>query len=378
MTRTGQPISETTGTTQTSTQATSIRETIAPTTTTPFRIETLLGGLTVPWSMQFDADGRLFFTERRNGKISYVRVNSPEPRTPTLFATLPSADVGEGGLLGLALSPSFEHDRYMYAYYTYNDQGTLRNHVVRMPDVNGVGQDQETVFDGIPGAAVHDGGRIRFGPDGKLYVTTGDARQPNSAQDLASPAGKILRLNADGSTPNDNPFPNSPVYSYGHRNPQGIDWDPQTGRLYETEHGPSGEAGAFAHDEVNLIQPGKNYGWPLVIGTSADPRYVNPIYNTGDATWAPSGCSFYNGNKFPAWKNSLFVATLRGVHLHRFEFDQQTGQVKSHEALLVNEFGRLRDVILGPDGFLYLLTSNRDGRGSPKPDDDRLLRIVPA
>jgi glucose/arabinose dehydrogenase len=328
--------------------------------------------------MEFAPDGRLFFTERRSGRLSYVEVKAVEPPpTAKLFATLPSSDSGEGGLLGLALSPEFASDRYVYVYYTDTGPSGLRNRVVRLRERNGTGAEPETILDGIPGASVHDGGRIRFGPDGKLYVTAGDAGQRANAQDLQSLAGKILRLNPDGSIPSDNPFPNSPVYSYGHRNPQGIDWHPRTGRMYETEHGPSGEASAFAHDEVNWIQSGKNYGWPAVVGTSTDTRYVNPIYQTGDTTWAPSGCSFCYGNMFPAWRNSLFVTTLRGVHLHRFEFDEITGQVETHEAFLQNMYGRLRDVIEGPDGFLYLFTSNRDGRGSPASDDDKLLRIRP-
>ena len=250
--------------------------------------------------------------------------------------------------------------------------------IVRYKDSSGSGVGPQTIFDRIPGSGVHDGGRIKFGPDGKFYVTTGDARNPSFAQDPESLAGKILRLNPDGSIPTDNPFPDSPVYSYGHRNPQGIDWHPLNGKLYETEDGPTGENGRVANDEVNLIEPGKNYGWPEIVGSSNDARFVNPVFNTGDnETWAPSGCSFYTGNVFGQWKNSLFVATLRGSHLHRFLFDPETGHVRDSEYLLQASLGRLRDVVQGPDGLLYVLTSNRDGRGQLLPGDDKILRLAP-
>jgi glucose/arabinose dehydrogenase len=334
-----------------------------------------LAGLEIPWALQFAPDGRLFYTERRSGMISSVNLDDPRP-TPKPFAAIQAVASGEGGLLGLALSPAFQSDHLVYVYHSYmTPANRIGNRIVRVQEIDGRGQNRTTILDGIPGGLFHDGGRLRFGPDGKLYATAGDAGGPPWAQDLTSLAGKILRLNPDGSIPSDNPFPNSPVYSYGHRNPQGIAWHPTTRWLYETEHGPSGDLGAFAHDEVNLIQAGKNYGWPLIIGDSNDPRYENPVLHTGNITWAPSGCSFYNGSNFPSWKDSLFVATLRGVHLHRLEFDEN-GQVRFHEALLENQFGRLRDVVQGRDGFLYFCTSNRDGRGRPTSEDDRILRIV--
>lgn len=237
------------------------------------------------------------------------------------------------------------------------------------------GYDEQVLIDKIPAAPIHDGGRIKFGPDGKLYVTTGDSANPNLAQDLTSLAGKILRINPDGSTPTDNPFSNSLVYSYGHRNPQGLDWDPLTGKLVETEHGPSGEKG-FAHDEVNVIEPGKNYGWPNVVGKANDPRYVDPIIDTGDVTWAPSGASFYHADKIPGWKDKFFIATLRGNHLRILQLDTEANKVISSEAVLQGTYGRLRDIAQGPDDYLYILTSNTDGRGLPAPDDDKILRIT--
>ena len=220
-----------------------------------------------------------------------------------------------------------------------------------------------------------NGGRIQFGPDGKLYITTGDAGNPDLSQDLNSLGGKILRINSDGTIPDDNPWKNSPVYSLGHRNPQGLDWD-ESGKLVATEHGPSGLRG-IAHDEINLIIPGKNYGWPDVIGDETKEGFQNPLLHSGDDTWAPSGAEFYEGDKIPQWTGKYFVATLRGNHLHLIDLDLDNTKVLSHEKLFENDFGRLRDVATGPDGFLYLLTSNNDGRGLPQHNDDRILRIVP-
>ena len=349
-------------TTQTSLISTTETETVA------FRVETFLENLTIPWSIAFAQDGRAFFTERV-GRINLLRL---ETRKFSLFAEVPVANIGEGGLLGLALSPDFESDHLVYVYHTYEDAVGVWNRVIRYRDNNGVGVNPEAIIERIPGAGIHDGGRIRFGPDRKLYVTTGDAANGSQAQNLESLAGKILRLNPDGSVPADNPFTNSPVYSFGHRNPQGIDWHPVTGRMFETEHGPT------ANDEVNVVEPGKNYGWPVVVCITNDSRFVNPIFCTGDnVTWAPSGCSFYSGNMFPDWRNSFFVATLRGIHLHRFIFNPQTNRIQESERLLEGSFGRLRDAVQGPDGLLYVLTSNRDGRGSPVPNDDRILRLVP-
>ncbi|MCZ6583008.1 MAG: PQQ-dependent sugar dehydrogenase, partial [Thaumarchaeota archaeon] len=229
--------------------------------------------------------------------------------------------------------------------------------------------DEIILVDKIPGSIIHDGGRLKFGPDEKLYITTGDAGNADSAQDLNSLGGKILRINQDGTIPSDNPFADSPVFSYGHRNPQGLDWDPVTGKLVSTEHG------GFAHDEINIVEAGKNYGWPKVIGGEHDPDFVDPILHTGDDTWAPSGATFYDSDNIPEWENKYFVATLRGNHLRMLDLDVESNQVVSSEALFSN-FGRLRDASMGPDGNLYILTSNQDGRGSPAKNDDKILRIV--
>jgi len=329
------------------------------------KVETVAENLDIPWSIVWDPDGTIFFTER-NGNVRIIQdgIVSEKP--------ILSLDVGgfEGGLLGIALDPNYSENHYIYLFYTYNNFFSTENKVVRYVESNLTLSEDKVLIDKIPGGPNHDGGRIQFGPDGKLYITTGDAGNAGLAQDKNSVAGKILRINSDGSIPEDNPFSGSPIYSYGHRNPQGLDWD-DSGNLVATEHGPR------QHDEINVIVPGANYGWPDIIGSETMEGLVTPIMNTGDDTWAPSGAEFYDGNKIPQWTGKFFVATLRGNHLHIIDFDIEKNKVLSHQKLFVGDFGRLRDVATGPDGYLYFLTSNRDGRGSPEINDDRILRIVP-
>lgn len=322
--------------------------------------------LEIPWALAFAPDGRAFVTERP-GRVRLVRAGRLDPQP---VATLPVAHVGEGGLLGLALHPRFPNPPYVYVYYTYQRDG-LRNRVERLREQGGRLVRDRVVLDDIPGAFVHDGGRIRFGPDGMLYVGTGDARQPDLAQDPRSLAGRILRVTPDGEVPPDNPFPGSPVYSLGHRNVQGLAWHPQTRALFATEHGPSGERG-FAHDEVNLVRPGGNYGWPEVLcGQASRPEFVDAVACSGSDTWAPSGAEFVARG---AWRGRLLVANLRGAHLRAFVLSPDGTRVERQEVVL-SGFGRLRDVVVGPDGALYVLTSNRDGRGRPAEADDRILRM---
>ncbi len=334
------------------------------------KVETVVKDLSIPWSIDWLPDGTALFTER-NGNLRIIQNGELQ------HESILSLGVGgvEGGLLGIAVDPNYSENNYIYLYYTYNEFLSTINKVVRYQFSEGVITEDKVLIDGIPGGPFHDGGRIQFGPDGKLYITTGDAGDPNLSQDLNSVAGKILRINSDGTIPDDNPWNDSPVYSIGHRNPQGIDWD-ESGNLVATEHGPSGWRGS-AHDEVNLIIPGSNYGWPDVIGDEILEGAINPILHTGDDTWAPSGAEFYDGDKIPDWSGKYFVATLRGSHLHMIDFDLENNKVNSHEKLFQDDFGRLRDVQTGPDGYLYILTSNQDGRGFPNPGDDRILRIVP-
>lgn len=334
------------------------------------RVQVFASGLIVPWDLAFTNDNRIFVTER-TGRLRVI-LNGALQETPV--ATISDvAPEGEGGLLGLALDPNFSDNGWLYLYYTYRADGELRNRVVRYMEENNQlkTETRQILVDGIPGSSVHNGGRIVFGPDGKLYITTGDAAEQSLAQDTSSLAGKILRIDADGSIPDDNPFAGSPVYSYGHRNPQGIAWQPGTGRLYETEHGPTG------NDEVNLIEPGKNYGWPVVQdGDHTDP-YVAPLTYYPTAI-APSGASFYDSPAIPQWRGSMLFATLRGTHLHRITIDPNDPRhITSEEVLYNGQYGRLREVAQGPDGALYVTTNNRDGRGSPIQGDDRILRILP-
>jgi glucose/arabinose dehydrogenase len=335
------------------------------------KVETVAENLKVPWAIAFSPDGRIFFTER-GGEL---RVIQDGKLNPVPVANL-NVGGGEGGLLGVALDPDFEENHYLYLYYSYNDFLSTFNKVVRFTEDNNQLSDEKILVDKIPGAAIHDGGRLKFGPDGKLYITTGDAANAGLSQDLNSLAGKILRVNSDGSIPRDNPFSDSLIFSYGHRNPQGLDWHPESGVLVSTEHGPSGERG-FAHDEVNVIQAGKNYGWPEVVGDEAGPDFVNPIIHTGRDTWAPSGASFYDSENISEWYEKYFVATLRGNHLRMLDLDLENNQVISNVDLFSGEFGRLRDASMGHDGNLYLLTSNQDGRGTPVSNDDRILRVIP-
>jgi glucose/arabinose dehydrogenase len=275
-------------------------------------------------------------------------------------------------LLGLTVDPAFTQNGFVYLHYTARLAGGGGvNRVVRYREVAGRLGERAVLLDNIPAGVIHDGGRPRFGPDGLLYITAGDASSSGLAQDLTSLAGKILRINSDGTTPRGNPF-GSPVYSYGHRNPQGLDWHPTSGDLWAPEHGATG------NDEVNVIDAGANYGWPRIEGNQTMAGMRSPIAFYNPAI-APSGASFYRGERFPQFANNFFVATLRGMHLLRIRLDPSSPRrIAAQERLLDERFGRLRDVVSGPDGYLYFCTNNRDGRGSPISTDDRIARLVPA
>jgi glucose/arabinose dehydrogenase len=309
----------------------------------------------------------------RPGRIRIVK-NGVLQSDP--WMTFDVVELGESGLLGLALDPRFAETRFVYVAYTYrNPAGRARNRLVRLRESpNGKGSVDKILIDGVRGNNNHDGGRVKFGPDGKLYWTMGDAQDSASAQKLSSLNGKILRLNSDGTIPPDNPFSNSPIYSYGHRNAQGLAWQPGTGKLYATEHGPSGFQGC-CRDEVNYIEPGKNYGWPVIKGDESQEGMVSPIIQSGNSeTWAPSGATFVTRGP---WAGSLLFTGLRGQTLYRITLDpKEPRKVLTLEGHFARQFGRLRDVAEGPDGALYLLTSNRDGRGRPGPDDDRVIRLT--
>ena len=333
-----------------------------------FRVDVLATNLQIPWSMAFAPDGRLFVTER-HGRVRILNLASGGSE---LALTLEDVFAqGEAGALGLALDPGFAQNRFVYLYYTAAAGGGAVNRVVRFREAGSRLAERVVLLDGIPANSIHDGGRLRFGPDGLLYVTTGDAAATSLAQDVASLGGKILRLDRSGTTPGDNPF-SSPVWSYGHRNPQGLDWHPATGDLWASEHGNAG------NDEINVIEPGVNYGWPRIEANQELPGMRPPVAFY-DPAIAPSGASFYRGDRFPAFADNLFVATLRGSHILRLRIDSASPRrVLAQERLLEGRYGRIRDVATGPDGLIYFCTSNRDGRGSTVSTDDRIARLVPA
>ena len=333
-----------------------------------FEVHTIAENLRVPWAIDFAPDGRIFFTERggtiriiENGQVS-------EP--------IKKFNVGsvEGGLLGIALDPDFENNHYTYVYYTYTDFLATYNKVVRFTEINNDLVDEFVLIDKIPGGPIHDGGRIKFADDHTLYITTGDAGNQGLAQDVNSLGGKILRINPDGSFPKDNPFVDSAVFSLGHRNPQGIDWSPDTGMLVSSEHGPSGEKG-FAHDEINVIYGGQNYGWPEIVGGQTKDGMHTPILHSGTVTWAPSGATFYDSGEIPEFAGKFLVAMLAGNHIKAIDIENDT--VKSSKEYFVGQYGRLRDVATDGHGNIYILTSNQDGRGSPAYNDDRILMLSP-
>ncbi|QQS44227.1 PQQ-dependent sugar dehydrogenase [Candidatus Roizmanbacteria bacterium] len=317
--------------------------------------------LDTPWEIVFLPDKSMLVTERK-GTVRYIDPSGQLSSQPILEIT-DAREIGEGGLMGMALHPDFEKNGYVYLYYTYSgDENGTKNRVVRMTYDNTALSDEETIIDNIPGAQNHNGGRIAFGPDGYLYITTGDAQNPSLAQNTDSLAGKILRVTETGAPAPGNPFENL-VYSYGHRNPQGLAWDAR-GQLWSTEHGRSGIQSGF--DEVNLIRAGGNYGWPDIQGTETRGEMIAPVINSGSSdTWAPAGAAIV--------QDTLYFVGLRGRSL--YEVSIQGESLGELSQLLNDEYGRLRVAALGPDNYLYIATSNKDGRGNPGETDDRIIKI---
>jgi aldose sugar dehydrogenase len=350
-----------------------IRDGYGPPGATSARAETVVAGLDVPWGLAFLPDGSMLVTERP-GRVRMVREGKlvEEP-----VAVIDVDDDEEGGLLGIAVDPDFTENRRFYVYATQRTGGGKENRVLRyeLSIASATAKFDRVVVDGIPSAQYHDGGRLRFGPDAKLYVGTGDARTPSRSQDLDSLGGKILRLETDGEIPSDNPWPDRAVFLRGIRNTQGFDWiDAET--LFVTDHGPSYEFGLQGHDEVNVAKAGDNLGWPVIYACGSRDGMVSPVL-TWEQAVPPGGAAVYTGDRFPEWKGSLLVGTLRSRHLHRVALDPATGAVATHEVYFDDELGRLRDVVMGPDGELYVTTSNCDGRGNCPDEKDRILRIVP-
>lgn len=340
------------------------------------QVERVVGDLATIWAIDFAPDGRIFLTER-GGRIRTI-TNGALDSEPWMTLEVAERAGSESGLLGLALDKDFATNGYVYTAYTYTAaNGGLQNRLVRLREdrATGRGVMDTTLLDDARGGQVHDGGRVKIGPDGKLYWTMGESGSQDLAQSLDSLNGKILRLNLDGTIPADNPFPGSPIYSYGHRNPQGLAWQPGTNLLFETEHGPSGQQSCC--DELNLILPGQNYGWPRVYGDQVAEGTIPPLVHSGtsrDTVWAPGGMTFVSNGP---WAGSLVFVGLRGEALYRVTLDPspQPG-VLGLESYLQGQYGRLRDVVEGPDDALYIATSNKDGRGRPHDGDDQLLRLT--
>ena len=338
------------------------------------RGEVVADHLDTPWELAFAPDGRLFFTQRP-GVVSVI-----ENGNNKVWLELDSValEVGESGLLGITLHPDFSQNGYVYMGYTYAESKAplkLVNKLVRYRE------DQATktpvfdkvLLDNIPGNYVHNIGPLEFGPDGKLYLTIGEIFLPELAQDMSSLNGKILRMNDDGTIPDDNPFPDSYIYSLGHRNPQGLAFNPETGALWSTEHGPSEEQGC-CNDEINIIKPGANYGWPLIRGSQTQADLETPVQHSGDtATWTPTGGIFVTQGD---WAGSFVFTGLRGQALYRAVFDSSDPtKIQSVERYLHKKYGRLRNVVERSDGKLLVAVSNQDGRGDPTSDDDRIIAL---
>ena len=345
-----------------------------PAGTVAIRTERIATGLEVPWAVGFLPGGDALVTERP-GRVRLLHGGRLEPG---VVATVRIARSSEGGLLGLAVDPRFTENRRFYVYYTGERDGRPVNRIARWvlaADLRSAREDR-VILDGIAAARFHDGGRIRFGPDGFLYVGTGDATSPSSAQDPASPNGKILRLTPDGGVPAGNPIAGSPVFASGLRNVEAFDWD-GAGRLVIAEHGPSGEMGRTGNDRVLVARGGENFGWPEQFGCEAKGRFDAPLLAFREAM-PPGGGSVYRGEAIPGWKGSFLVGTLGSRHLHRVALAED-GHLAGHEVYLQGDapdgLGRIRDVVSAPDGSLWVTTSNCDGRGTCPPEKDGIVRI---
>lgn len=326
-------------------------------------VQVVATGLDIPWDLARLPDDSLLITERTG------RLKRWDGATAYIVAELPSVQVSESGLTGITLHPKFNDNRYLYLYYTYREGGELKNKVVRYRYENDILTEDRVILDNLGGGQIHNGGRLRFGPDEKLYVLTGDAARPPYGQDRTRLEGKILRLNDDGSVPSDNPIEGSLIYSVGHRNPQGLAWHPLTEELYATEHGES------AYDELNKIKPGENYGWGEAKRGELDHQgFTAPILSSNQETWAPSGIDFIGVGMWDLRDVAVF-AGLRSKKLQKVEIID--GRVVSMQTIIDGQYGRLRAVLAKGDGSFYVTTSNRDGRADPADDDDKLLLVTP-
>lgn len=338
-----------------------------------YKIEQVATGLRIPWGIVFTDQNRMIVTERP-GQVREIVNGQLQSKAIHVFNSVPTT--GEEGLMSVAKDPQYTSNKYLYFALAYQQNKALKVKIVRLTDFGSYLGEEQNILSDIPAAKYHAGCRIAFGPDNKLYITTGDATDGNIAQDLNSLGGKVLRINKDGSIPNDNPFPNSPVWSYGHRNGQGIAWHPENNKLYETEHGPSVFDGPAGGDEINLIEQGQNYGWPLVSHDKSKTGTVSPllVYTPAEA---PASAMFYSGKMFPQFKNNLFFGALKGEGIMRIVLDQKSpDKVLSYQKLGEIGYGRIREVVEGPNGEIYFSTSNTDGRGKTRSNDDKIFKII--
>lgn len=340
-----------------------------------FRLETVAGGLEVPWAFAWLPDGRLLVTERP-GRVRIIEKDKlrPEP----VFIVPDVEPSSESGLMDITLHPAFASNSFIYLAYAYNQDGRHVK-VVRYKFAGDKFTEPKIILQGVPGAPNHAGMRCDFGTDGKLYISAGDSTDWELAQKMDSLAGKILRVNDDGTIPPDNPFVNQKnvrpeIWATGVRNPQGLAWQPDSNLLFETEHGPSGFDGPGGGDEVNIIEKGKNYGWPVIHHRDTKEGMESPLLEYTPAV-APASAMFYKGSVFPDFKGNFFFGNLRGETIIRVILNGRN--VVAQERLLEDKLGRIREVAEGPDGYIYFSTSNRDGRGSPAETDDRVMRMVP-
>lgn len=340
---------------------------------------TVATNLDTPWEILWGPDDFIWVTERM-GKISRINPNSGVVSEVIQIAD--AREVGEGGLLGMTIDPDFQTNNYFYVGYNYYASGNIyREKIVRFTFNPSTGKADSPfiLLDNIDAASTHNGCRMVISPDKKLIFTTGDAQVTSKSQDVKSLNGKTMRINLDGTIPADNPFPGSPVWSWGHRNPQGLTFSPDGKILYSSEHGAS------TNDEINIIQKGRNYGWPRVEGfcdVSAelsfcrDSNVVEPI-QAWTPTLAVAGMEFYSSDFIPEWKNSLLVTSLKASRITQLLLDEAGTKVLKATDFYTNTFGRLRDICISPDGKVYIAVSNRDGRGSPRADDDKIVEITP-
>lgn len=322
--------------------------------------DTVATKLNIPWEIGFLPNGEMLVTERPG---NLVRISKSGKK---IIPVKNVAQKGDGGLLGMVVHPDFAENNRIYLYITSAAANPV-NRVISYKLVDDKLSDPIVIVDNIPGATVHNGGRMALGSDNYLYITTGDADQKDNAQNLGSLSGKILRVDPNGNIPEDNPFKGSPVYSYGHRNPEGITWT-DSGVLWATEHGRSLPQSGF--DEVNMIFKSSNYGWPVIEGDKTRADMKNPVLHSGPSiTWAPGSAQYYKG--------SIFFGALKGRGLYEAVLNKEENKVERMIVHFKGEFGRIRTVHLGPDGNFYITTSNRDGLGKPMEGDDKIFKVNP-